>query len=318
VTRQGAKLTSEQAIALCRAFATLPNLASNIEDRLGSINFSAWRPYCKFLESFGTEEEVRIHRTCVIEEARTRLSTPYPWHLTDTERAQIYQSPFLDGLRVERDRANGVPEKDLSKRYDWGGERAWRREIDPCKRKQVYASVNHPDDYGAIWHEMLDEQRRWFESEVVVHATQISRRHTFDNAGRIALFKEAMAQYAGPLDFILDKRWSRPTCPVFSKKISANWNLALILDQPHMLTLTPFEGHATLILILVRSDVKKLGKSQVGDGIAIRYSLVILWFGNAYWQFYCQDELETIVKAYVCLYGMVAPVIEAACASILD
>lgn len=110
-------LTFDVMNALCQEFAKIAESAEAVEQGLEAAGFAAWKPYERFFESYGTEDEIRIHRRCVIEEARIRLGTPYPWRFSEAERNLIIRSAFLEKLRQQREDRNGVPERELSQRY---------------------------------------------------------------------------------------------------------------------------------------------------------------------------------------------------------
>jgi len=73
------------------------------------------------------------------------------------------------------------------------------------------------------------------------------------------------------------------------------------------------EGYFVPYLELRGRNVRgRIGKAEMGEFLFIDVRHIVPGFGNAYWKFYGLDELETIIKANLCLYGLMAPMIEAA------
>ena len=302
------RLSFEQADRLCRTFLPLGDLVFDFMEQIQAAGFAAWLSRHKFIESFGTPEEAKIHRRCIAEIARERLGRPDSMPIPDLKL--LYFSPFLQQLRKERDEANGVDTSQLSTRYPMG-EAAWRHEFDPCKRKQIFTRVNDAEAYDARWHAMLDEQRRCLEAEVEQHATGLAKAYTFDRDGRYAFFKAVMERDAAGLGFHYDRPKSRPNYPVFSKEVSEDWDLCWAIEDAKMFFFTPLEGHFSPYLQVRSRKLRgSLRKAQPGEVLFLSYRLLVPAFGNAYWEFYALDELETMIKANLHLYGLAAPVIE--------
>jgi hypothetical protein len=149
------KLSFQQADAICREFLPIGDQVFDYMKRLREAGFEAFLPRQRFIESFAANpHELEIHRQCVVESAKENLARPQPIRMDDAEFKQIYRSPFLQRLREERDKANGVPERKLSTRYP-GGEAAWRLEFDPCRRGLVQDHVNDRE-----LHEARSSQRQ--------------------------------------------------------------------------------------------------------------------------------------------------------------
>jgi hypothetical protein len=115
------KLSFDRASAICRELIPIADHGFDYLNRLCKAGFAAFMPRNEFIESFaGSPEELEIHRRCVVETAKERLGQPITIRKTEDERKQLYFSLFLQRLREERDKENGVPERELS------GESAWR------------------------------------------------------------------------------------------------------------------------------------------------------------------------------------------------
>lgn len=305
------RLSFEQANAICRRFVPIgDNLFTYIE-RLKEANFSAFVPYHEFLDSFAScPEDLRVHRRYQIELAKLRLGRPHPMRRSSATWRQVFFSPFIQHLREERDRANGVPETELSRRYPWG-EAAWRREIDPCERNKVYASVNDEEFYEARWNAMLEERRQRLVAEVPIHATGLAKDYNLSKKGRYSFFTAAMKRDAAKLGFHYDAGKSYPDFPVFSKPINDDWDLCWAIEEPEFFFMDPMSGSFDPYLELRHKKLSgSIGKAKVGDFLHIEYNHIVIGFGNAYWQFYDLDELETVVRAHLFFYSLIAPIIE--------
>jgi len=229
----------------------------------------------------------------------------------DEDSKNLYFSPFLQRLREERDKINGLPVHQLSSRYP-GGESAWRREVDPCQRRLIQARVTQRDFHEARWTAMLDEERRTLEHEAARHATGLGRiPHTFDNKGRYAFFAAIMERDAVSYGFHYDKAKSRPNYPVFSRAITEDWHLCWAIEEARAFFHSPFEGRFSPFLeIRGRNLHGTLAKAESGEFLHIRYATVVPGFLGGYWKFFDLDELERVIKAHLYLYGLMAPIIE--------
>jgi hypothetical protein len=315
------KLSVEEVRAICGGLLALGDETFRYADQLASAGFRAFAPRWKFTESFcAAQEELELHRRCVIERARSLVGRPWPplyvrW--TAAERALLYASPLLERLRIERDKENGVPQNELSNRYPLG-EASWRREIDPCHRRQLMADVGEPLAYKERWNAVLDEEVRALEREVAQQATGISRAHTFDRNGRYALFAAIMERDATPFGFCYDRGKSRPNYPVFSKSVSKDWDICWVIEEADMFYWNPLEGRF-MPFLEVRGRIRKgrIDNLEPGECLHIRYAGVVPGFFNAYRTFHTLDQLETMIKAHLCLYHLMAPIIEGALKRVL-
>jgi hypothetical protein len=313
------KLTFGQANAICREFLPIGDRIFDYMARLTEAAFEAFRPRHEFIESFATNpEELAIHRRCVAETVKEWLARPWPMRVYDDDSKSLYFSPFLQRLREERDKANGVPVHQLSSRYP-GGESAWRREVDPCQRRLIQAEVTRRDSYEARWTAMLDDERRTLEHEATRHASGLGRvPHTFDNKGRYVFFAAVMERDAASLGFHYDRPKSRPNYPVFSKAITEDWHLCWAIEEPRAFFHSPFEGTFSPFLEIRGCNLRgTLAKAESGESLHIRYSIAVPGFFSGYWKFFDLDELETAIKAHLFLYSLMAPIIESGIKKVL-
>lgn len=301
------RLTPRQGNALCREFLPIGDRVFDYMEQLNKEGFAAFRPRREYIESFATnDEELAIHRRCVVEAAKERLGRPEPMCMHGEFDEETYSSPYLERLRAERDEANGVPENQLSSRYP--GESAWRREVDPCQRRLVQTECNHREIYEARFATMLDDEIRALDEECAIHATGLGRvPHTFDNKGRYVFFTAVMERDAAALGFRYDKAKSRTNYPVFSKAITEDWHLCWVIPDAHMFFSSPFEGRFSPDLEL-RGHNLCGASAEFGERLQIRARGQVL--GNGYWRYCNLDQLETAIRAHLHFYGLIAPIIE--------
>ena len=222
-----------------------------------------------------------MHRNCVVELAKNSLARLRTFRVDEEQRRQLYFSPFIQNLRDERDKANGVAEQELSKRYSWE-QLAWRREIDPIQRRRVLASVNDKKGYDTLWCTVNDLQRKRLKQEATRHATGLSRAYTFDEDGRYALLSAVMEREAGPLGFSADKLRSRIYSPVFWKQVTESWGLLWTLEDPDgMFFHNSSEGHFRPALKIGNAALRDPEKVEAGELLSIRYQSIIPGFYNA-------------------------------------
>jgi hypothetical protein len=315
------KFSVQEVTAICDGLLELGDECFRYADQLQNAGFRAFIPRWKFTESFcATEQERELHRQCVIEGAKNWVGRPYPpQHLrwTAAERALLYSSPLMLRLASERDKENGVPTHKLSSRYPLG-EARWRREFDPCLRRQWVANVGEPSVYKERWNTVLDEEARALEQEVAQQATGISRGHAFDKDGRFALFAAIMERDATPLGFCYDKAKSRQNYPVFSKSLGKDWDVCWAIEEPDLFCLGPFEGSLTPCLeVRSRTSKGRFDNLKFGECLHIRHASIVPGFYGAYRVFRTLDKLETLIKAHLCLYYLMAPTIEGALKRVL-
>jgi hypothetical protein len=304
------KLSFDKANALCRNFLPIGDKIWEHMGRLQEAGYAAWQPYHRFIESFAeTPEELATHRRCVCENAKERLAQPTPIRIYDEDLKHVYFSPFLQQLRAERDRVNGVPVEQLQTRYP--GESAWRHHVDPCQRQLVRNEMADRKNVEARRKAMFEEQRRVIEREAERHASGVSPHHSFDEKGRYAFFTAIMQRDAAPLGFHHDKSRSRWNYPVFSKEMNADWDLCWVLEEPRPFFHSPWEGTFMPFLELRSRALRgRLNKVESGEFLQIRYLGLIPGLYSGYRQFLNLDELETLIKAHLYFYTLISPIIE--------
>ena len=312
------KLSADQVFMVCREFIPVGDLAYHYAEQLRVSGFDAFQPYEDFFRSFAkTPDEFDLHRQIRIERAKILLGNPWPpLNWLPEYRRPLFKSPLLEELRAKRDVENGVPETELAKRYP-GGESLWRSEIDPCGRHSAYLEVTHREVYDARWAAAVEAMKLQVQKETRRFATNLSGTHTFDKDGRYALFTAVMERDAEPLGFHYDKRKSRSNFPVFSKAVAGDWDLCWAIEEPNFFY--PFEGHFEPYLEIRHRELRgSIRKGTAGEYLHIRYyTSVVPGFFNAYRTFRASDELETMIKAHLCLYGLMAPIIEGGMQKIL-
>ena len=309
-------LSADQVGMICRGLLDLAEDVFRYKDQLENAGFRGFLPRLKFAKSFcASQAEKEIHERCIIEQAKFVVGWPWPpvnarW--TDAQRASLYRSPLFEQLRNERDKTNAVPESELATRFP-AGEVAWRREINPCRRRQLAEKADQQSNYKECWNAVLGEEARVVEEEIARHATGISRAHTFDESGRYRFFSAVMERDAARLGFDYDKAKSRSNYPVFSKRITEDWDVCWALEEERPFFWNPFEGRfAPFLEIRGRTRRGRMGNAAPGEFLQIRYASIIPGFFNAYRNFYSLEGLETMIKAHVFLYELLAPVLEEA------
>ncbi|HXQ40472.1 MAG TPA: hypothetical protein VN821_04330, partial [Candidatus Udaeobacter sp.] len=156
------------------------------------------------------------------------------------------------------------------------------------------------------------------QKEAAYFATDLSKVHLPDRDGRYALFSAVMERDAACLGFRYDKRKSRPNFPVFSKTVAGEWDLCWAIEEPNMFFWSPFEGRFMPHLQVRHRNLRgSASKAEACEYLQIRYAVVVPGFFNAYRTFRSSDELETMIKAHLCLYRLMAPIIERGLARVL-
>jgi hypothetical protein len=307
------KLSFEQANAVCWGLLPIGNALFDIMNRLREAGFAAWLPFHEFFESFvENPEELEVHRNCVAELAKDSLARLRSFRVNEEQRGRLYFSPFIQNLRDERDKMNGVSDNELSSIYSWE-EVAWRREIDPSQRRRVLASFNDKKMYDTLWNAASEMHRSRFKGEVTRHASGLSRAYAFDEEGRYAFLSAVMEREAAPFGFKVGKLRSRVNSPVFWKQVTEHWGFLWIFEDPdNIFFFNLFEGRFRPTLKIGNVALRHSENAESGELLTIRYQGIIPGFYNAYLTYLNLDELETIIKAHLCLYGLMAPILEKA------
>jgi hypothetical protein len=310
---RGSKLLFEQANAICLGLLPIGDALFEIMDRLQEAGFAAWLPYHEFFESFAENpEELMVHRNCIVELAKNSLARLRSFRVDKEQRKQLYFSSFIQNLRDERDKVNGVSEGLLSSRFSWE-EAAWRREIDPSQRRRVFASVSDKKAYDALWNGVNEMRRGCLKLEVTRHATGLSQAYAFDEDGRYAFLSAIVEREGALLGFNVDKVRSRVNSPVLWKRVTEHWGFFWTFEDPDATFLfSPSEGRFRPNLEIGSVALRAPEDAESGELFVIRYQGIIPGFYNAYLTYSTFDELETVVKAHFYLYGLIVPIIEKA------
>jgi hypothetical protein len=165
---------------------------------------------------------------------------------------------------------------------------------------------------------MKTEEQHILIRETARFASGRGRGRGFDKASRYAMFVEVMESESRSLGFSRDTKKSRSGYSVFSKPVSEGWDLCWTIEDMNTFHRNVFEGQFEPYLHLRARNVRgKLNRAQMGEFLVIRYRYLILGFGNAYWKFSDLNQLETIIKAHLRLYALLAPGIESGIARAL-
>jgi hypothetical protein len=317
-TRDSARqiLSFNQAIAVCNEIRSAGENIFYYLEQLHRSGFEACLPFEEFFVSFASDpEQIKVHNQYLIETAKTVLGTPWPIALAAEHRALLFRSELIQAMKARRDEANGVPEGELESRFG-PGESWWRKQIDPCWRNMARLQVTDRDIYDAKWAAVVDSMKFQVQQESQRFSSDLSKAHTMSEDGRYSLYINVMTRDAGVLGFRYDKFKSTIGFPIFSKSINDKWDLCWAIEEPKRFFWSPFEGHFMPHLeIRSRKLRSSVAKATPGEFIQIRYAASVPGFFNAYRIFYSVDELETLIKAHLCLYSFMAPIIEGGASS---
>lgn len=289
------RLSLEQAIQLCKAWAPLGSRVYENAAYLEHAQFTAFLPIFRFDESFAaTDAELAIHRRYVMERGKEIFGTPSPTKATLQERGRFYRSEFNEVLREENKRLNaGIPSAEME---------MWRLEIDPCARARMRTWLQGSVAYDARVGALLQQQRQARAAEVKCHSSGLAAHYSFSAADRTRFCMAVMRRDAGALGFSLDLHKSAATLPVLSRPLNAAWDLCLTLLEPQALSSGPQEGTLSLHLELrQRSLAAQSGLAAAGQLLSVPYNRVIPGFWTTYRVFRTLEELEVILRAHLCL-----------------
>jgi hypothetical protein len=289
------KLSLEQAIQVCNAWAPLGGHVFENAAHLQRARFTAFLPGFLFDDSFcATETELEIHRRYIRERGKEIFGTPCPAKATFEERRRFYRSEFNEVLREENNRLNaGIPRAEME---------MWRLEIDPCTRARMRAWLSGSVAYDARVGDLLQRQRYGRAVELEWHYSGLSANYSLSADDRMQFYLAVMQRHAPGLGFSLDLHKSHSTFPVFSRPLNAAWDLCLTLLEPQALGSGPGEGALSLHLELRhRSLAGDSRLAAAGQLLSVPYNRAIPSFCTTYREFRTLEELELIVRAHLCL-----------------
>jgi hypothetical protein len=203
---------------------------------------------------------------------------------------------------------NSCSEEQLSELHPIDG---WRREIDPCRRNMVRFELSSREEYERAWSRVQIDQQTRLASEAEEHATSLSKAFSFDRVGRFKCFEAAMEYYGREMGFSLSRSRSKQHYPLIAKSLTDEWDICWAIEEPKKFCLGPTEGRFTPHLEIRHRNLEgSVELAESGEFLLIRYHHLLPGFGAGYWKFSELTELETLVKAHLCLYKCMAPVIE--------
>jgi hypothetical protein len=310
------ELSEVRQLEILSQIAQLAENGPAYQDDLIGQGFSAFLPCQTKSASFCENEEATIHARYDIEVAKIYIGTPsgIPGHIR-RQSPTAYRSDFIEKLRLQRDETNGMSYQDIAVSQHW------RRELDPCMRRERQLFPYPARDRPTWLIDMLEARRRLRESEAEVHSSHLGDHFDDTPAGWEQFWLELLLVYVGPMGFTLDPKRSSPFLPVYSKQITPYWGLCFSLASAEDIKLQMKFGHdksdlhtQLRIELSVRAPGRKAGNliaTEVWSGrMPIRYMRLVNAFEWAYGSFTNFDDWEAALKAYVCLYRLVSKPIE--------
>jgi hypothetical protein len=308
-------LTFFRANELCRKLVPIGDAIWRFAEQLRAEGYSAFDAYNDFVESFGVSDDIEVHRLCAVEQAKLRLCQPWPMKYSSDERKLLYSSNLLSELYARRDAENGCPASEIESKYP-GVNAVWRREFDPCRRNMVRFEISQRTQYQLRFAKFVEWQRLMIEGEIRAHLSGDTNQAVFEMEDRFAKYQEVMDRVSIPLGFQYDKQKSRDEFPVFSKHLTDGWDLCWTLQHTDMFALTPKEGCFAPNLDLRGANMAgDADKARAQESLFFRYQHIVPGFGIAYWKFRNLAELEWAIRAHLCLYKMMSPILEASITS---
>jgi hypothetical protein len=296
-----------QESEVAKFYILLAECGDNMFDYASALvesGLSAFMPRSEFHRSFCRDAaEQETHRSCSIELAKVALARPLPARPSLTHDS-LYRSTLIEELVRVRDHENGYPGSELRTR---AGRELWRMEIDPCRRQLARSRLEDRPGFDLSWSSVRDKELAMLISETTRHSSGLSRRFSFGRSDRWKFYVAAMEQVAGPLGFCLDKQRSSVGAPVLTKDLAETFRLSWHID-PARFALNNLEGdfRPSLELRAVAAE-HGVGGNDPQRFLFISYDAAVRDFAQAYCTFRSLDQLETIIKAHLMVYRLLAP-----------
>lgn len=306
------ELPLDRQLKILSSVAQLAENGMSYSEDLATHGFSAFTPWQKFEASFCAPDECDIHRRYVVEVAKMFIGTPSgnPGYLA-WSNPEGYRSAFIEQLRAQRDATNGIGFRDIPEST------LWCREIDPCARRKMRLLFTDRQNFEQRRDGMLRQHMKYKKSEAKLHTTGLGQNFGNGALDWARFQAAAFSTYLRPLGFEHDKMRSGTFFPVFSKKITPEWDLCFSLASEMEIKLQvknhgEDRGEWTPLNICLNVRARdKRGEAPFGLGfrpavMAIRYPWIVEGFDWSYGYFLDFDDWETSIKAYAHLYGLIS------------
>lgn len=291
--------------------------------------FTALKPWYESRLWACSSDEVESFKCYEIEEKKENLGDPRPFGQSIIFDTAIgYKSPFLDALRMERDRALGM--SALQARSS--GVEEWRLEIHPVKQRLV--RENSADRFSRAQQQVaMRELERQGEiarfrsgkasayknpgvlhkdqfaelvniSKLKFRATESLEKLHFDDLQKF--YVEIVEIAFSKIGFEYSHTHSTPTYPAFSKQLNDSWSIVFSNERFSNENLVNSFDAVSLCFSLRNKKAKgPLAKKSETNFLILKIHLLAYGLDAWYRKFTSLDELEVIVKAYACLYEQI-------------
>ncbi len=275
-----------------RVLITLVPLIDNSWRYLKEMRRRGWvatLPRIDFEESFGDDEEVRLHRSIVVEGKKFRICTPnLRYHIS----GRPYESSFLVVLSNER-------KTTLAAKYGIDIP-DWEKSIDPCLRRLEKLRAEGRDEFERR-RLLVEEQEQIYRAEEIV-------THSVRPAGQIERLNEfyisSIGVSAKALGFHYDEARSRSNRPVYSRPLTEAWSLC-ISAEPLAWYSPKSEGEIRILLSLQHYPWNKPIRSvEPNRFLLIEYSEFVHYFEFCHRRFRTLDELNVLILARMDLLSL--------------
>lgn len=297
-------LTALQLDQISQGLRSLGEQTHQLADDLRRAKFSAFQPYQQFIESFAKDSHERaIHHEYVKERAKAMMSLSQSRHV----------SPFMERLK---EAAGKSP-----LRSDPATEWIPRLHVDPCEQNAFLLKVRDPEEYEVRQRAMHERRAARLDLETTRHSTGVASEFPAGMLVKPMRFKFAtrvIEQELASLGFRRVRANAAKGGVIVSKSIAPDWDLDWSVGDPDLFYYGPGSGSLTLNLKLRAGDAAKTDRDDaLGQVFSIHYSSLVYGFSTAYMSFNNLNSLETMIKAHVQLYRLVAAVLEGAIAGAL-
>ena len=290
------RLSFDQASAICEQFAPIGDHIFDYMDALAGSGYGALAPIAGFVDSFAADAgERELHQECVIELAKDVLTRPWPMPIFD--ETKVVKSAFIRRLKEQYASDHNEPAELVDS-----------IKIDPCLRRRKQVARDDPRGWQSRWDLALAGRQDCIASEVLRHGSGLARQIATGMLARAKFYGLVMEREAAKLGFTA-KRRNPLYIPVFSRRLSENWNACFTIEEQNLFYSSPYSGSFNLFLEL-RSVSYSNKQGRPGELLHIKYQRVVPGFFQGYSHFNSLDELEVLIKAHLRLYELMSPILE--------
>lgn len=303
----GQIITFDNAQRLIEGLLPLCEQENVFSDAMRGQGFSAFEPFQADYDSYAIGVDERsLGRQIQVENCKEFFLRKLISYAHRAKSSNVrFQSPILDCLRKKRGQFDRMSEQELLKEFNLE-EIFVGKAIGPLESRRRKEKIENRLRYDQKEQAIRDASFKKVQQEARHYSTPVAFRYGNHERERVELFMEAAS-----LD-LMDRGFVGPNSKVkgslyFCRSLNDDFYLRWSVVDAHRLAPWP-EHDSRMSAFLVELDLcsafhppSELESDQQGTTMRLPYAQIVPFFLNAYTNFKANVELETLIKAHVCL-----------------